>query len=148
MHIVFEILIHIQDSLSKRFISQSLPERAQQATFLLMEGHAALQAHCHGDFTLEYLEGMAKVRYSLSIVAEVLKNEESGHFFLEILNSSGQYCSTESEFDSIDQNNSMEPGALILKLTERKCGMPHDKLMFQINKNTIPTELKVYISSQ
>ena len=91
--------LHTQDSLSKRFISQSLPDRAQQATYLLMEGHTALQAYCHGDITLEYLEGMAKVQYSLSLVAEVLKNEERGEIFMEIVTPSGQYCSTESELD-------------------------------------------------
>lgn len=136
--------IHIQDSLSKRCISQSLPERAQQATSLLMEGHTALQAPRYGDITLEYLEGMAKVRHSLSIVAEVLKNEESRQFFMEIL-TPGESCSTESDFDSSGQNNS---NVLILKLTERKYGMSCDKLMFPINKNAIPNELKVCFSNE
>ena len=139
------ILTHIiQDSLSKRYNSQALPERAQQATSLLVEGHAALQAHSHGDFTLEYLEGMAKVRYSLSIVAEVLKSEENGQFFMEIVTLSGQYLSAESELDSSDQNNSIVPGVLNLKLTERRYGMLCNKQTFQIDRNAIPTELKVY----
>ena len=110
-----------------------------------MEGHTALQAYCHGDFTLEYLEGMAKVRYSLSIVAEVLKNEERGQYFMEIVTPSEQYCSTESELDLTDQKNSVEPDIYMLKLTERKYGMHCDKLMFPINKNAIPTELKVVV---
>jgi hypothetical protein len=108
-----------------------------------VEGHTALQAYNHGDITLEYLEGMAKVRHSLSIVAEVLKNEETGQFFMEILTPSGQSCPTESDFDSSGQNNS---GVLILKLTERKYGMSCDKLVFQINNNAIPNELKVGFS--
>ena len=134
--------IHIQDSLSKRCISQSLPERAQQATSLLVEGHTALQAPRYGDITLEYLEGMAKVRHSLSIVAEVLKNEESGQFFMEILTPGESYS---SDFDSSGQNNS---DVLILKLAERKYGMSCDKLMCPINKNAIPNELKVCFSNE
>lgn len=138
------LLIHIQDSLNKRCFSQSLPERAQQATSLLVEGHTALQAPRYGDITLEYLEGMAKVRHSLSIVAEVLKNEESGQFFVEIL-TPGESCSTESDFDSSDQNDS---DVLIFKLTERKYGMSYDKLMFPINRNAVPNELKVCFSNE
>ena len=145
IHFIFnECLFHFQDSLAKRFSHHCLADKAHDATSILKEGFCALQEHHRGAPTLEYLEGVAKTRFSLSVVTEVLKNEETGQSFVELLKAAGQMCSDREVncIDPTDQQNTVGPIIYLLKLIVRQYGMPCLRVAAQVHDWLIPAQLK------
>ena len=96
----------------------------EEVTVYLIQGYNALQEHHrYVAPNLEYLEGVAKVRYSLSVVAEVLKNEER---YVELLRAAGRMCA-DREVNCIDPSGArgtVGPVVYLLKLLVRQYGMP------------------------
>ena len=134
----------LQDSLDKKFSYQCLPAKVHEATTILLQGFSTLREHHRGTPTLEYLEGVAKVRYSLSVVAEVLKSEENGQHIMELLRAAGRMCS-DREVNCIDptgRRDTVGPVIYLLKLMVRQYGMPCLKAAAEIHEWIIPAELK------
>jgi hypothetical protein len=133
-----------QDSLTKRFSRHCLADKALAARDILLEGFYALQEHCRGIPTLEYLEGVAKARFSLSVVAEVLKNEETSQNFMELLRAAGQMC-CDRDVNCIDptgRKDTVGPVIYLLKLIFRQYGMACLKAAAEIYEWLIPAQLK------
>ena len=110
---------------------------------VLTEGYSGLQKYRHEMPTLEYLESVAKVRYSLSVVAEVLKNEANGQHFMELLRAAGQMCS-DHDINCIDptgQKDTVGPVIYLLKLIVRQYGMPCLKAAAEVHEWVIPAQL-------
>ena len=129
--------------MAKRFSHHCLADKACEATTILQEGFCALQEHQQGPPTLEYLEGVAKARFSLSVVAEVLKGEEIGQHFMKLLKAAGQMC-TDREVNCIDpaeQENTMGPLIYLLKLIVRQYGMPCLRVAAQVHDWLVPAQL-------
>lgn len=118
--------------------------RAEEVTAVLIDGYSALLEHRRGTPTLEYLEGVAKVRYSLSVVAEVLKDEENGQHSMELLRAAGRMCSDREVncIDPTDRRDTVGPVIYLLKLMVRQYGMPCLKAAAEIHEWIIPAELK------
>ena len=124
--------------------TQDLVSIVQEVTEILNKGYCGLQEHRHGTPTLEYLEGVAKVRYSLSVVAEVLKEDLKGHYFVELLKAAAKMCS-DLEVNCIDPaqwQNTMGPLIYLLKLIVRQYGMPCLRVAAQVHDWLIPARLK------
>lgn len=118
--------------------------RVEDITVVLSEGHSALQERCSGTPTLEYLEGVAKVRYSLSVVAELLKSKQSGHSFKELLRAAERLCS-DGKINCIDPTGrqyTLGPVIYLMKLIARRYGMPFLKVTAEYHEWIIPAELK------
>ena len=84
------------------------------------------------------------VRFSLSVVAEVLKNEETGQHFMELLRAAGRLCS-DREVNCIDptgRKDTVGPVIYLLKLIVRQYGMPCLKAAAEIHEWLIPAQLK------
>ena len=130
--------------MAKKISGLCLPAKAHEATAILLEGYYALQEHHHGTPSLEYLEGVAKVRYSLLVVAEVLKNGENGLNFMELLKAARKMC-LDREINCINltsRTDTVGPVVYLLKLIVRQYGMPCLKAAAKIHEWIIPTELK------
>ena len=123
-----------------------MADKAREATTILEEGFSALQEYHRETPTLEYLEGVANVRFSLSVVAEVVKSEETGKHFMELLRAAGQICS-DSEvncIDSADQQDIVGPVTYLLKLIVRQFGMSYLKAAAERHEWLVPVKLKSY----
>jgi hypothetical protein len=142
MHV--HVLISLQDSLAKRFSHHCLADKAHEATTILQDGFCALQEHHPGTPTLEYLEGVANVRFSLSVVAEVLNSEETGQHFMKLLKAAGQICSDREVncIDPTERQNTVGPLIYLLKLIVRQYGMPCLSVAAQGHDWLVPAELK------
>ena len=124
--------------------TQDLVSIVQEVTAILNEGYCGLQEHQHGTPTLEYLEGVAKVRYSLSVVAEVLKEDLKGHYFVELLKAAAKMC-CDPEVNCIDpaeRENTMGPLIYLLKLIVRQYGMPCLRVAAYVHDWLIPAWLR------
>lgn len=108
------------------------------------EGYDGLQGFLSDAPTLEYLEGVAKVRYSLSIVAKVLKDQHKGHPFIELIKVVAKLCS-DRKVNCIDPNDEQDTGGpviYLLKLIVRRYGMPHLRVAAQVHDWLVPAQLK------
>ena len=124
--------------------TQNLASIVEKVTKVLTEGYGGLQERRSGTPTLEYLEGVAKVRYSLSVVAEVLKNAHKGHHFMELITVAAKMCSDHKVncIDPTDQQNTVGPMIYLLKLIVRQYGMPCLRVAAQVHNWLIPAQLK------
>ena len=123
-----------------------MADKTCEARAILIDGFYALQEQEHHRRapTLEYLEGVANVRFSLSVVAEVLKNEDTGQNFMDLLKAAGQICS-DREVNCIDptgRKDTVGPVIFLLKLIIRQYGMPFLKAAAEVHEWLIPTQLK------
>jgi hypothetical protein len=87
---------------------------------------------------------VAKVRYSLSVVAEVFKEGHRGHHFMELLKAAAKVCS-DCEINCIDptgQTDTVGPVVYLLKLIVRQYGMPYLRIAAQIHDWIVPAQLK------
>ena len=121
-----------------------MADKACEATTILQEGFCALQEHHQGPPTLEYLEGVAKARFSLSVVAEVLKSEKIGQHSMKLLKAAGQMCSDHEVncIDPAERQNTVGPLIYLLKLIVRRYGMPCLRVAAQVHDWLIPSQLK------
>ena len=126
------------------FSTYNLASSVEEVTAILNEGYGGLQEHRYGTPTLEYLESVAKVRYSLSVIAEVLKEDHKGHHFMELLKAAAKLCS-DCEINCIDptgQTDTVGPVVYLLKLIVRQYGMPCLRVAAQVHDWLIPAQLK------
>ncbi len=123
--------------------TQDLASIVQEVTTILTEGYDGLLERRQGPPTLEYLEGVAKVRYSLSVVAEVLKEDHKGHYFTELLKVAGQICSDREVncIDPTEHQNTVGPLIYLLKLIVRQYGMPCLSVAAQVHGWLVPAKL-------
>ena len=121
-----------------------MADKAREATAILLESFYALQEHHRGTPTLAYLEGVAKARFSLSVVAEILKNKENGQHITELLRAAGQMCSDREVncIDPTDQKDIVGPVIYLLKLIVRQYGMPYLNVAAEVHEWLIPAQLK------
>ena len=119
-------------------------ERVEEVTRHLIQGFNALQEHRRGTPTLQYLEGIAKVRCSLSVVAKVLKDKDSGYHIKELLRAAGRMCSDHQVncIDSTGQRDTVGPVIYLLKLLVRQYGIPCLKAAAELHEWVIPAELR------
>ena len=87
---------------------------------------------------------MAKVRYSLSVAAEVLKDQHKGHPFMELIKVVAKLCSDRKVncIDPTDEQDTMGAVVYLLKLIVRQYGMPHLRVAAQVHDWLIPAQLK------
>lgn len=119
-------------------------DRFEEVTRNLIQGYNALQEHHRRTPTLEYLEGVANIRYSLSVVAEVLRSKDTGHHIMELLRAAGRMCS-DQEVNCIDptgHRDTVGPVIYLLKLLVRQYGMPFLKEVAEVHEWIIPVELR------
>ena len=135
---------HFQDALCKKLSIQDVASIVEEVTKILEEGYDDLKQHQSGTPTLEYLEGVAKVRYSLSVVAEVLKDNHRGHYFAELLKAAAKMCSDGemNRIDPTDRHNTVGPVIYLLKLIVRRYGTPCLRVAAQVHDWLIPAKLK------
>lgn len=134
----------LQDSLAKKFTSHFLPDKVHESTNLLEDGLSALQKHRQTTPTLDYLEGIANVRFALSVVAEVLQNEESRYKSKELLEAGEKLCSDReiNHIDTSGKTNTVGPVIYLLKLIVRQYGLPSLRAAAENHEWIIPAELK------
>ena len=123
-----------QDALYKEFYGECFARRVEETAVILEEGHRALRHHGqHSDelVRLEYLEGVAKVRFALSIVAELLnksdqpRSQEEGVLVVQLLHQTRDVC-TDPNINSVDntgQKDTEGPVVFLIKLLVRKYGL-------------------------
>lgn len=99
---------------------------------ILDEGYRALRQHTHAQ-NLEYLEGVAKVRFALSVVAELLnlsdptRSQEERVLVVELFQQAKVVC-TDPNINTIvtsaaGQNDTVGPGIYLIKLLVRQYGL-------------------------
>ena len=133
-----------QDALCKKFSAQYFNmAHIEEVTTILIEGYNGLHERRRGTPTLEYLEGVAKVRHSLSVIANILRSEQNG-IYMELLRAAKRLCS-DRDVNSIDptgEKDTMGPVIYLLKLVVRQYGMPCLKAIAENHDWLIPAELK------
>ncbi len=105
------------------------------AAHLLRQGHRALQEHAGARvISLEYLEGVAQVRYALSFIAELLSkqttgtpiesHQELGVFVNQLLPAAREACTdpTVNKVDVVGTSGIVGPVVYLLKLLVRRYG--------------------------
>ena len=131
-----------QDALSKEYALKPSQERAAA---ILEEGHLALQhhtGHSHGEISLGYIEGVAKVRFALSVVAELLhKHEAMGP---ALLHGVREVCTdaTVNHVDGTGQTDTIGPVLYLLKLIVRQYGFPCLAEVSTAHTWVVPPELR------
>ena len=122
-----------------------MSEKSKGATAFLQQDYYSLKEdHSQGTPSFEYLESVARVRYSLSVLAEVLKSEEKGQHFVELLKAAKQLCS-DSKINVVDMTGHKDtsgPVIYLVKVIVRKYGMPCLKKYAEEYSWIIPPELK------
>ena len=126
----------MQDALYKEFCEKSFAVRIEETAMILQDGHTALRQHgqntSSSDVTLEYLEGVAKVRFALSVVAELLSHQndqpwshEDSVLVVRLLQQAREVC-MDSNINSIDdtgQRDTVGPVVFLIKLLVRQYGL-------------------------
>ena len=131
--------VHIQDSLNKRLSSNSLTpgEQIHHTVQALREGCEALQDHYQskGQVSLQYVEAVAKVRFSLLVVAEEL---QASRLRGDLLIAARELC--------VDGNfkitNATGPVVYLLKLLVRRYGFPCLRTIDEEYPWVIPKDLR------
>lgn len=115
------------------------------ATGVLNEGHQALQhhtIHSHGELSLGYIEGIAKLRFALSVVAELFHE----HVAIEpaLLNAVRRVCTDYivNQFVGNGQTDITGPALYLLKLIVRQYGFPCLAEVSMENPWVVPHKLK------
>ena len=97
------------------------------------EGHRVIrcQTQYNEGVNLEYLEGVAKVRFALSIVAELLsqsnqpRSQQDGVLIVQLLHQAREVC-TDPNINSVDdtgQKDTEGPVVYLIKLLVRQYGL-------------------------
>ena len=128
----------LQDSLNKYYTQKPSQERAAQ---ILQEGHLAL-SHSHNKISLGYIEGVAKLRFALSVVAELFQN----HVAMKpaFLDAVREVCTdtTINHVDDTGQGDKIGPVFYLLKLIVRQFGFSCLTEVSAVHSWVIPPELK------
>ena len=123
----------IQDALYKEFCEKSFASMMEDTTNILEDGHQALrQLGQYTDaVTLDYLEGVAKVRFALSVVAELLnendqpRSHEDSVLVVQLLHEAREVCVDPSInfIDDTGQRDTVGPVVFLIKLLVRQYGL-------------------------
>ena len=128
-----------QDALNKEY---SLKPSQERAAGILKEGHQALQlhtSHSHGEISLGYIEGVAKVRFALSVVAEQFHKHAT--MKPALLHAVRTVC-TDLTVNHMDDTDSTGPVLYFLKLIVRQIGFPCLTEVSEEHPWVVPRELK------
>ncbi len=117
----------------KEFCEKSFARRVEETRDILEDGYQALrQLGQHTDtVTLDYLEGVAKVRFALSVVAELLnendlpRSHENGVLVVQLLHQAREVCvdQTINSIDDTGQRDTVGPVVFLIKLLVRQYGL-------------------------
>ena len=94
--------------------------------------------------SVEYLEGVAKIRCALSVVAEMLVEVPIDEVDQDLLKAAKSLC-TNDVVNCIDTNelqNTVGPAIYLIKLLVRRYGMPYLKSACDVHDWIIPSALK------
>ena len=146
-----------QDSLYKKFTTEHFQDKLSSATAMLQEAHSAFQvsSYSQGDALLYVLEGVAKARYGLSVVAVLLNelvSEDSegtdsqplhGIIAQQLLQVAKALCTDEgiNHIDIIGDSDSTGPIVYLLKLLVRDYGTHCLQRVSETHQWTLPPEL-------
>lgn len=128
----------LQDSLNKEYTQKPSQERAAE---ILQEGHLAL-SHSHNKISLGYIEGVAKVRFSLSVVAKLFQKDVAMKpAFLDAVRG---LCTdtTINHVNDTEQGDKIGPVFYLLKLIVRQFGFSCLTEVSAVHSWIIPPELK------
>ena len=128
--------------MSKEYALKPLQERVAA---ILAEGHLALKhhtGHSHGEISLGYIEGVAKVRFALSVFAELFdKHITAGPTLLRGVR---EVCTdaTINRFNDTGQADTIGPVIYLLKLIVRQYGFPCLAKVSTEHTWVVPPELR------
>ena len=120
----------------------------------LKDGHMALRQHEENTrssaVTLEYLEGVAKVRYALSVVAELLnqddqpQSQEDGVFVVQLVHQAQVICMDPNvnSIDDTEQSDTVGPVVFLIKLLVRQYGLNCLQKASETHAWIMPEQLK------
>ena len=128
----------LQDSLNKEYTQKPSQERAAE---ILQEGHLAL-THSHTKISLAYIEGVAKVRFALSVVAELFQK----HVAMKpaFLHTVRKVCTDTSinQVNGTELGDKFGPLFYLLKLIARQFGFSCLAEVSAVHTWVVPPELK------
>ena len=144
----------VQDALYKEFYEKCFAMRIEETNMILQDGHRALRQHGQitgsGAVTLDYLEGVAKVRFALSVVAELLnqndqpRSSEDGVLVVRLLHQAREVC-VDPNINSIDdtgQRDTVGPVVFLIKLLVRQYGLNCLQRASEDHAWIVPEQLK------
>lgn len=123
----------------------ALEPSQERVAAILAEGHLALQhhtGHSHGEISLDYIEGVAKVRFALSVIAELFhKHVTAGPTLLRGIR---EMCTDTAinHFDDTGQADTVGPVIYLLKLIVRQYGFPCLAEVSTAHTWVVPPELR------
>ena len=128
----------LQDSLNKEYTQKPSQERAAE---ILQEGHLAL-SHSHTKISLAYIEGVAKVRFALSVVAELFQKDVA--MKPAFLHAVKEVCTDTSinQVNVTEQGDKIGPVFYLLKLIVRQFGFSCLAEVSAQHTWVVPAELK------
>ena len=122
------MLSFCQDSLNKKVSSLTNEDKTKRTVALLNEGRVTLRNCIQNSIagnSLEYLEGIAQLRFALSIVAEALNQPHDIHT-ANLLHTARDMCTDPviNNIDDIGARDIVGPVFYLLKLLVRQFGLP------------------------
>ena len=158
----YHSLLLLQDALDKELSSHSFPQRLARSVDLLQEGMQSLLGNVNftqRDITLDLLEGVAKVRYTLLVVADLLHeqvNEVGGASSVShsqsmhgatanrLLEEARQACTMEgiNTIDLTGERNATGPVVYLLKMIVHQWGFGCLKRVLERHQWVVPVELR------
>ena len=130
---------HMQDALRKRVPAQS---RASYIERLLGDGYLALQEYFHTpSVSLQYLEAVAGVRLSLSVLAQELKSDRVNSSLLRVAR---DLC-MDTRVNVIDPTGRVDttgPVLYLMRLLVRQFGFPSLRTVSQSHPWVVPETLR------
>lgn len=121
------LLFYIQDSLNKKISSLAVAERVEKTIAILNEGHTKLRDigyHYSATTSLNYLEGIAHIRFGLSVVAEVLYQQQHDIHIVNLMHTAKDVC-TDPAINYTDESGNVDvtgPVLYLLKQLFRRFG--------------------------
>ena len=132
--------LYYQDSLVKECARLPVEEQAQHTIQAAYDSHTTLHECSRSDapVSVGYLEAIAKARYALSVVAEILSNNQVDKDLFHIASA---IC-TDRKVNTIGKADTTGPVVYLLKLLVRQFGFPCLKRVSQTHPWIVPQELK------
>lgn len=141
----------LQDAIHKQHSQTTLHDKVTVSYQLLKEGRSAVlnspDPSAGGTISVPYLEGIAKLRYSLTVVAELLQyqhKKEGGYFTHEahlLLDSARKFCEMR---DDVFNTDDAGPAVFLVKQIARQYGVTFltDVISNQTMEWIVPTHLR------
>ena len=150
--IILAIILCMQDALSRCFTDISSEPTLKVIAETMNEGFAALHDMAiFENITVELLEGLAKLRFSLSVVADVLQKQSTSKQNIipgtqtQLLVHTAQNVCSDLQVNVIDTSGHLDttgPIIYLMRLLVRQYGMPCLEKVAIIYSWIIPTQLK------